>query len=87
MEFMLGEIPVMEHWVDANATIGMVHREGSGQLKHLHVRTLWVQEAVRAYKIEVKKIPRTSNCADALCSVPRLESFSRMMAQMGQEFR
>ena len=87
MEFMLGEIPVMEHWVDANATIGMVHREGSGQLKHLHVRTLWVQEAVREYKIAVKKIPRTSNCADALCSVPRLESFSRMMAQMGQEFQ
>ena len=87
MEFLRGEIPKLEHWVDASATIGMVHREGSGQLKHLHVRTLWVQEAVREYKVAVKKIPRTSNCADALCSMPRLENFGRMMAQLGQEYR
>ena len=87
LEFMNGEMPLLQHWVDASATIGMMHREGSGQIKHLHVRTLWVQEAVREYTIDVRKIPRNNNCADALCSVPRIETFGRMMAQLGQIYR
>ena len=54
--------------LDANAAIGMVHRQGSGDLKHLTVRTLWVQEAVRKTGTTVLKVPRAIKWSDALCS-------------------
>ena len=85
VEFLRGSKPKLVHCIDANATIGMMHREGSGTLKHLHVRTLWVQEAVREYSVDIKKIPRNRNCADALCSMPRVDNFKQMMRQMGLE--
>ena len=48
--------------------VGDMLRRGAGGVKHLQVKDLWVLEAVRQYNINVVKIPREQNVADALAS-------------------
>ena len=52
--------------IDSSAANGIAHREGCGKVKHLETRQLWVQETVARKSIDVKKIPRALNCADAV---------------------
>ena len=51
---------------DSSAAKGTLTRRGSGKIKHLTTKQLWVQEAIRNYHIEVRKIPRDVNSADLL---------------------
>ena len=51
---------------DSTASRGILLREGSAPLKHLHVKQLWVQEHVARKAMDVVKIPRAENPADAL---------------------
>ena len=85
LAFILNSAVPLTHCLDASATVGMVHRQGAGQLKHLDVRTLWIQEAVLDSKINVTKIPRAENWADALCSVPQPSSWTTTMANLSLE--
>ena len=41
-------------------------RQGVGKVRHLHVKQLWIQEAVAAGELVVVKVPRAASCADAL---------------------
>ena len=51
---------------DSSAAYGINMRVGSGRVKHLSIRQLWLQERVSLGHIAVKKIPREVNCADAM---------------------
>ena len=51
---------------DASAAHGINMRVGSGRVKHLSIRQLWLQERVALGHIICKKIPREVNCADAM---------------------
>ena len=61
-----GATPTARLCVDASACKGMVLRHGSGKVKHLSVKQLWVQEAVRAYGVQVSRVSRAENPADLL---------------------
>ena len=50
--------------LDASACKGMLLRHGTGKVKHLTTKQLWVQGAVQAYGMEVLKVPRAENSAD-----------------------
>ena len=50
--------------VDASACKGMLLRHGTGKVKHLTTKQLWVQGVVQAYGMEVLKVPRAENSAD-----------------------
>ena len=63
---LYGRSPSLEVNTDSSACKGMVLRHGSGKVKHLTTKQLWVQGATRAYGIHVKKIPRDQNIADVL---------------------
>ena len=52
--------------VDASACKGMLLRHGTGKVKHLTNKQLWVQGAVQAYGMESLKVPRSENSADIL---------------------
>ena len=54
------------HALDASACKSMLLRHGSGGLKHLETKNLWVQEAVKSKHIKVVKIAREVNVADSL---------------------
>ena len=43
------------HRVDASACRVIMLRRGCGGLKHIIVKSLWVQEAAREYSIEKKE--------------------------------
>ena len=51
---------------DSSAAKGTLTRRGSGKVKHLTTKQLWVQEAIRTYKVKVEKINRSYNSADLL---------------------
>eukprot|EP00973_Karenia_brevis_P030826 4251893-Karenia_brevis.AAC.1 len=57
------EFPI-EVQVDANATMGIIHRRGLGKMRHIDVQDLWLQQALVEEKLKLAKIPGTSNAAD-----------------------
>ena len=56
----------MRVWTDSSAAMGICARQGLGKLMHLDTHTLWVQQAVRSGRIELKKVPGEENPADTL---------------------
>ena len=51
---------------DASATIGIVHRQGLGKLRHLNVQYLWIQDKVKNKELKVTKVCGKENPADML---------------------
>jgi hypothetical protein len=51
---------------DSSAAQGINMRVGSGRVKHLSIRQLWLQERVAKGYLTCRKIPREVNCADAM---------------------
>ena len=82
-EFVVKRPLKMEMQLDATAAKAIAHRQGAGGLKHLDVRTLWIQECILQDNIEVRKIPREVNWADRLASVPKPNEWWQAMAHLG----
>ena len=45
-------------YTDSSAAMGMVARKGMGTVRHIEVRELWIQDAVRNKVLAVKKVKR-----------------------------
>ena len=63
---VLQTTPKLSLSTDASACRGMLLRHGSGRVKHLSVKQLWAQEAVRYFGVEVYRVPRAANLSDLL---------------------
>ena len=53
-------------WTDSSAAICICQRQGLGKVRHLDTQTLWIQQAVRAGKVDLRKIDGDKNPADLL---------------------
>ena len=53
-------------WTDSSAAIGICSRQGLGKLRHLDTHTLWIQQAVRSGRVDLRKILGEKNPADLL---------------------
>jgi hypothetical protein len=53
-------------WTDSSAAIGICNRQGLGKLRHLDTHTLWIQQAVRTGRIDLRKVLGEENPADLL---------------------
>ena len=51
---------------DSSAARGIIHRAGLGKLRHLETGYLWLQAAVKAKKLQVRKVLGTENPAALL---------------------
>ncbi len=51
-------------WTDSSAAIGICSRQGLGKLRHLDTHTLWIQQAVRTGRIDLRKVDGEVNPAD-----------------------
>ena len=51
-------------WTDSSASIGICSRQGLGKLRHIDTHTLWVQQAVRTCRVDLKKVLGSENPAD-----------------------
>ncbi len=52
--------------VDSSAAKAVASRAGLGRTRHIEVRFLWVQEAVRRHRITIKKVSGKLNPADVM---------------------
>ena len=50
---------------DASAAIGITSRRGLGRVRHIEVAQLWIQEKLAQGKLNLIKVPRQINIADA----------------------
>jgi len=57
------ELP-LRVWTDSAAAIGVCNRQGLGKLRHIDTHLLWIQQAVRSKRVDLRKIPGESNPAD-----------------------
>ena len=53
-------------FTDSSAGRGIIHRAGLGKLRRLETGYLWLQAAVKAKKLQVRKVLGTENPADLL---------------------
>jgi len=60
----LGIDVALRIWTDSSAAIGICSRQGLGKLRHLDTHTLWVQQAVRSRRIDLRKVDGEQNPAD-----------------------
>ena len=60
----LGQELPLRVWTDSSAALGICSRQGLGKLRHLDTHTLWIQQAVRAKQVELRKIAGEVNPAD-----------------------
>ena len=52
--------------VDSSAAIGIAQRRGNGNLRHISVGTLWIQELVDEEETTIHKVLGRNNVADIL---------------------
>jgi hypothetical protein len=62
----LGVAVPLRVWTDSSAAIGICSRQGLGKLRHLDTHTLWIQQAVRSRRIDLRKVAGEENPADLL---------------------
>ena len=74
-------------WTDSSAAIGICNRQGLGKLRHLDTHTLWVQQAVRLRRVEIRKVRGDANPADIMTkhSATRL-GLERLVTMFGCKF-
>ena len=79
----LGWQAVVRVWVDSSAAKSMSARIGLGKVRHMEVKYLWLQEAVRDKRIMVKKILGTQNPADALTKPKACHEVAGLLERVG----
>ena len=62
----LGMVAKLNLFVDAKATIAALYRRGVGQLRHVQVQDLWLQDQIRDKVLELNKVPGFFNLSDIL---------------------
>ncbi len=74
----LGASVPLRVWTDSSAAVGICQRQGLGKLRHLDTQTLWVQQAVRTGRVDLRKVLGERNPADLLTK----HSLSRARLEM-----
>ncbi|CAK0831086.1 unnamed protein product, partial [Prorocentrum cordatum] len=70
--------------IDSSAGKAVCHRVGVGRIRHLEVRTLWLQAKVRDKKLVVIKRAGETNLADAGTKALTSQRFHWLRAQLGR---
>ena len=69
---------------DATVCKSILLRHGSGRIKHLSTKQLWVQGAVESYGIKVTKVPRAINSSDLMTHCCGTEDFKDHLVRLNQ---
>ena len=51
-------------YTDSSATRGIIQRDGPGRVKHLDIKTLWMQERETTGDLAIHKLPRAYHLSD-----------------------
>ena len=69
--------------VDASSCWGMLLRKGAGQVKHLSIRYLLMQRAVKDYAVAVKYVTRKHQLADVLTHAVTCSDLAAALTSLG----
>ena len=72
---------------DATAAKGIASRKGLGQVKHIEVNQLWLQDRVGKGDLDITKIPREINVSDQMTKDPTGPEIEKFMVGTGLEWR
>ena len=81
-EFKTNDWGRIVHSVDASACRAIMLRRGCGGLKHITFKSLWVQEAVREYSIEIERISRDEMHAHIFASPSSAEELRKHLTEL-----
>jgi hypothetical protein len=70
-------------WVDSTTVKAIAARIGLGKVRHVEVKYLWVQQAMKAKKFEAKKVAGEENFADIGTKPKRYSEMVELVDQMG----
>jgi len=70
-------------WVDSSAAKSIASRIGLGKVRHMEVKFLWLQEVVKAKRVEVKKVAGDKNPADVLTKPKSMKENEGFLAAVG----
>jgi hypothetical protein len=70
-------------WVDSTAARAVASRTGLGKVRHLEVRYLWVQEALKGGRLQIKKVPGVDNPADVATKGLGEADATRLLGSVG----
>ena len=74
-------------WTDSSAAMGIVGRQGLGKLRHIDTHSLWVQQAARSGRIEVRKVRGDDNPADLFTKhLPARDKVNQLVQLLGCRF-
>ena len=70
-------------WSDSSTAKGIASRRGLGKMRHVELRYLWVQEAVRGGRLSVRKVGGRTNVADHLTKGKAVWEFKELLEKVG----
>ena len=70
---------------DASAALGIAKRDGAGKLRHINVRSLWLQDKALKAEISFNKIKGENNPADGLTKHVRQELAGKYASMVGMK--
>ena len=70
-------------WTDSTASISVASRRGLGKLRHVELRLLWLQDALKEGRLKIMKVPGLLNVADHLTKTKALEEFKEISEKAG----
>ena len=68
--------------MDASACRAFMLRRSCGGLKHITIKSLWFQEAVREYLITIEKVPRGAMPVHILASPSSADELTKHLTEL-----
>ena len=74
-------VPITVH-SDATAAIGIARRKGLGEIRHLDVTDLWIQDNIRSMQIKLLKVLGTEHVADVFTNCVDRTALEKALANV-----
>ena len=71
-------------YADSSAALAIADRRGSGKLRHICIRKLWLQEKEQRGEVELRKVKGQHNPADLLTKYMSSARMEELMRRIGQ---
>ena len=74
-------------WVDASAAIGIARRKGLDKVRHLDCQSLWVQDAVRERRLDLRKVDGKDSPSDIVTKFLDAATMNKHLARLSMQMR
>ena len=86
LEFILNVQILPVHYTDSSSARQLVQRQGSGKIRHLAGKILWVQSKVKDKEVEVIQMPTSLNVSDIGTKALSRKRLFGLMAEAGMSY-